>query len=204
MLDIKDNILANRRKMRYQEQTIETKAKIDRLYNANINDYQLKVIKRRRIYPQIGDVFKINPKNDIILYGIVINNHINNINGDDLILILIFRENVSIETINEDNFSKNLLIPPQIVGREYWTRGYFYNIDMKKNLNINGRIAFYDIFDKKYYDEYGNELLSGKTYLDKYGHEFKFEPELVGSYGVCTISGIAHEINEELIINGIL
>lgn len=189
--DINNNIIANRWKMRYNEQSEEVKNKLDILNSFDITNFQLKVIKRRRMYPSKGDIFKIIPKENIFLRGIVVNNHINNINGDDLLLIMIFNPDVNVEeSINSGVRSEELLIPPQIVGKEYWTRGYFYNIGHCDKISLTDDYGFYSIGKGKFFDEYGNELLS--------------EPKLLGTYGVCTISGIAREINKELIISGIL
>lgn len=194
MVDLKNinnNIIANRWKQRYAEQPIDIKEKLDKLDEAEIEEYQLQVIKRKRVYPQIGDLFKIKPKDDIILYGIVINNHINNINGDDLLLVVIFKPEENIRTILQDGVKKeHLLIPPQIVGKEYWTRGYFYNIDYVDNVNNMETYGFYSVGKGKFFDEYGKDLA--------------YEPQLLGTYGVATISGVARKINQELIIAGII
>lgn len=89
------------------------------------------------------------------------NTHINNINGDDL-------------------------IPLAIVGKEYWTRSYFYNIGHFDGLmNINS-YGFYWIGKGKFVDEYGDVLTS--------------KPDLYGSFGVTAIIGIARQITKELII----
>ena len=194
MIDLKDinnNILANRRKARYETLSDEVKAKLDSLDKAEIADFQLQVIKRKRAYPQIGDIFEINPRDQIFYYGIVVNNHINNINGDDLLLILIFQKDVNIlESVANGVKNEDLLLPPQIVGKEYWTRGYFYTIDhYEKDIHLDD-YGFYDLFDSKFFDEYGNEIAT--------------EPKLLGTYGVCTISGIANKMNQEMIINGII
>ena len=126
MKDINDNIFTNRWKARYEKLSDDKKKKIDDLINAQFAEYQLQVIKRKRTYPEIGDMFKINPKNEIFLYGVVINNHINNINGDDLILILIFKQGKNIERCIEEGIKgDDLLLDPQIVGKEYWTRQIF-------------------------------------------------------------------------------
>lgn len=194
MIDIKninDNIITNRWKQRYAEQSEEIREKLDKLNNARVEEYQLQVIKRKRIYPEIGDVFQINPKNDIMLQGIVVNNHINNINGDDLILILVFKPNISVsEVIGKGVIDDDLLISPIMVGKEYWTRGYFYTIASNEAVATIKDYGFYSIGKRKFFDEYGNEV-SG-------------EPKLLGTYGVATISGIAREINQELIISGIV
>lgn len=194
MVDIKNinnNIIANRWKQRLAEQPVHIKERLNKLDNAKIEEYQLQVIKKKRLYPQIGDVFQINPRNDIILYGVVINNHINNINGENLLLILIFKEKFDLEEVFRKGIEReDLLIPPQIVGKEYWTRGYFYNVDYVSNVNNVKDYGFYSIGKRLFLDEYGNELSN--------------EPKLLGTYGVATISGIARKINQELIIAGVI
>lgn len=189
--NINNNIISNRWKERYAKLPDEIKDKLDKLDDLDVSEYQLQVIKRKRIYPEIGDIFKINPKGDIYLYGIVINNHINNINGEDLVLILIFKTEMNLEeAIKEGVKNSDLLIPPAIVGKEYWTRGYFYNVaNNEKVINIKN-YGFYSIGKGKFFDEYGKEILK--------------EPQLLGTYGVSTICGIALEINQELIIAGII
>lgn len=189
-LNVNDNILANRWKERYAQQSEEVRAKLDRLSNARVAEYQLQIISRKRKYPQIGDIFRIKPAENILLYGIVINNHIKNINGEELLVVLIFKKDINIMKIKEIEIcDDNLLIPPQIVGKEYWSRGYFYNEDTMKIENY-ADYGFYDIFDNIYVDEYGNTL--------------KKEPKMLGMYSVATISGIARKINQEFIISGII
>lgn len=189
--NINDNILSRRWLERYSRLSDEIKEKLDKLDNSDPSEYQLKVIKRQRIYPEIGDIFKINPINDIYFYGVVLNNHIYNINGDDLLLVLIFKQDIDInKSIGNGVSEDELLLPPQIVGREYWSRGYFYNVDRyDEPLNIED-YGFYSVGKSKFFDEYGNELLK--------------QPRLLGTFGAATISGIARKINQELIISGII
>lgn len=189
--DINNNIIANRWKARCEKISDEKKNKLEKLSKAETSEYQLQVIKRKRIYPQKGDIFQIKPKRNILLHGIVINNHINNINGEDLLLILIFKENVDVrESVSKEIKSDDLLLSPQIVGKEYWTRGYFYNVDKYDGTICIDNYGFYYIGKHKFCDEYGNEL--------------KEEPQLLGIYSVATIIGVAKKINQELIIEGIL
>jgi len=194
MIDLKNlnnNIIANRWKARYANLSQEIKDKLEKLNNSKAVDYQLQVIKRKRSYPEIGDVFQINPKGDILLQGVVVNNHINNINGEDLLLVLIFKPEIEAEvSLNKGVTSSELLISPIIVGKEYWTRGYFYTVANNKKVENIKNVGFYNIGKRKFVDEYGKEMLE--------------EPPLLGSYGVATITGVAREINQELIISGIL
>lgn len=185
--EINNNPIAREWKERYSKLSEEKKKKIDELDNMMIHEYQLKVIKRSRTYPEIGDIFKINPKDDIFYYGIVINNHINNRDGEDLILILIFNndEDIFIK-LNKKILTKDLLLTPRIVGKEYWTKGYFFNIGHEdKQINIES-YGFYDLFDGLYYNEYDLKLDN--------------VPKIVSMGGVCTISGIAYGMNQEIII----
>lgn len=102
-----------------------------------------------------------------------------NNNGDDLLVIFIFKSGVDIEQAVKNGVKKeDLLINPEIVGKEYWTRGYFFNVghvEVKED-----RYGFYSIGKRKFFDEFGNAI-----------HE---EPYLLGTYGVATISGIAYGI----------
>lgn len=186
--NMNNNIISNRWKERFEKLPDAIKDKLD---NLDVSDCQLQVIKRKRSYPEVGDIFKVNPKGDLFYYGLVINNHINNINGEELLLILIFKEGVDIkESLSRGVEFDELLIPPQIVGKEYWTRGYFYNVDhYNESVNIDN-YGFYSIGKGKFFDEYGNEITN--------------EPQLLGIYGVATIIGIAGKINQELIIAGII
>lgn len=194
MVDLRNmnnNIISNRWKERYAKLPDEIKEKLEKLDNSDVSEYQLQIIKRKKMYPEIGDIFKINPKEDIYLYGIVVNNHINNINGDDLVLVLIFKMGANVEEIIKEGVKESdLLISPVIVGKEYWTRGYFYNVANDKNVENIKKYGFYSIGKGKFFDEYGKEIAE--------------EPQLLGTFGVCTIYGIAMEINQELIIAGII
>lgn len=187
--NINNNIISNRWKERCEKLPDEIKEKLNELDNSDVSDYQLQVIKRKRVYPEIGDIFKVNPRDDIYFYGVVLNNHIHNINGDDLLLVLIFKQNVDIKgSISNGVKEDDLLLPPQIVGKEYWTRGYFYNVEhYDEILNVKD-YGFYSIGKGKFFDVYGKELAN--------------QPKLLGTYGVATISGIARKINQELIIAG--
>lgn len=189
--DLNNNILSNRWKERYEKLSDEIKEKLNELDNSNISDYQLQVIKRKRLYPEIGDIFKVNPRDDIYFYGVVLNNHIHNINGDDLLLVLIFKQNIDIKgSIINGVKEDDLLLPPQIVGKEYWTRGFFYNVEHYDEILNVKNYGFYSIGKGEFVDEYGKELAN--------------QPKLLGTYGVATISGIARKINQELIIRKII
>lgn len=184
-----DNIMSRRWKMRYEQCSQEVRNKLDRLDDMYINEYQLQPIKRKKIYPESGDIFKVCPYENIEYFGIVVNNHVNNNNGEDLIVVFVFKSGIDIEQSIKSGIKKeDLLIGPEIVGKEYWTRGYFFNV-RHTEIQANN-YGFYSIGKGKFFDEYGNDIYE--------------EPYLLGTYGVATISGIAYSINQELIINGLI
>lgn len=187
MKNINENILTIRWLERYSQLSDKVKNKID-LYENNVK--QLKVIKKNRKYPEVGDIFKLISGDNLEINGVVINNHINNINGDDLLVIALFKYKYEYSKVIKEGISlNNLLLPPQIVGKEYWSEGFFNNIDHYNNINCDN-YGFYSVGKQKIYDEYGNEIYN--------------EPELLGAFGVATIIGISMKINQELIISEII
>lgn len=82
---------------------------------------------------------------------------------------------------------EHLLIEPTIVDKSYWSKGYFYTIgnEMVSDLEQNLDYGFYSIGKQKYYKENG-EIMD-------------HQPLLLGTYGIATITGIASDIEKELI-----
>lgn len=50
--------MSRRWKTKYEQCSQAVRDKLDKLDEMYINEYQLQVIKRKRIYPDIGDIFK--------------------------------------------------------------------------------------------------------------------------------------------------
>lgn len=184
--DINNNMLAKKHRERIAKLSKEGQLKWKKLDESDSKEYQLKVIKRKRTYPEIGDIFQINPFDEVYLYGIVINNHVDSNGMEDLLVIMIFAPGKDIrKCVSEGIKKEDLFIGPEIVHKMYWTRGYFYNVDHYNELINIDSYGFFRILDWKFYDEYGNHLNS--------------EPELLGTYGVATDIGIASLINEEFL-----
>ena len=161
--------------------------KLDELYNASSKEYQFNVVKKSRKHSTRGDVFVINPINDLFLYGVVLNSNINNICGDDLYVIIILKERAEINKKKEIRLiTDNILVGPCIVGKEYWTKGFFGRTDINIQDIPQFSYGFYYIGKSKYVNEFGNEIFE--------------KPDMVESFGVATITGIAYKVRKELII----
>ncbi len=61
----------------------------------------------------------------IVLYGVVINNHVKNSCADDLLVVAVFKPNIEPFDSVTFNNSDNILLPPFIISEGYWTKGYF-------------------------------------------------------------------------------
>ena len=182
-----DNPIANSWKKRYETQPVEIQEKLDALYKKPAIEYQLKVIKKTRKLPDIGTAFLVNPMANMYFQGVVINSKINNIHGDNLFVITIFKK----RGMSADDFSEvvdwnELLLKPYIVGKEYWTKGFFYNTSIKIDIPRNIDYGFYKI---------GKDI-----YVNEYGEKINNTPALAEMFGVATITGVAYEIRKEIII----
>lgn len=182
-----DNPIANSWKEKYQKQPMEIQQKLDALNKKPAIEYQLKVIKKTKKLPDIGTAFLVNPMTNMYFQGVVINSKVSNINGDDLFVIAIFKKRgMSADDFSEEVDWNGLLLNPYIVGKEYWTRGFFCNTSIRIDIPKNIDYGFYKI---------GKDI-----YVNEYGEEISSTPALVEMFGVATITGVAYEIRKEIII----
>lgn len=191
---INENPISSSWKKRLSEQTDEIRLRIKELDNMNPKDYQLKVIKKSKDKLQEGDVFIVSPREGIYFYGRVLKTNINHITNDTFIhgknVVVIFKNKT--KTLDLSNYSPNydeLLIGPDIVDETYWKKGYFYTI---------ANIPFTE-HEKEL--DYGFYSIGKGKCLKEDGHEISHQPSLIGTYGIATITGIARNIEKELIID---
>lgn len=174
----------------YNSQSYDIKEKLDALTYAPVAEYQYKVLKRTRKYPEIGNVFRMEVQEGIVLYGVVINNHIKNNNADDQLVVAIYKPGIETFDSVTINNSDHLLLPPFIITKGYWTKGYFCPEKSIKNIDVKLNYGFYDI---------------GKAcFVNEYRERLEKEPELLGLYSLTTFSGVAYEVNQRLIISVLL
>jgi len=147
----------------------------------------LKRLQPTRKKPNEGDVFIIQPKEDVFFFGVVVKAKMALkdpiMNGGHLIFIFNYPSRK--KEIPENLFSYDLLIAPQIVNNQGWLKGYFETLGTisisKKDIEKN--YGFWDIVTKQYVDELGKPLPSIPKMFADYG---------LGSYG--SVSGVIKEI----------
>jgi len=192
--DNNDNPISSRWKKRFTELPDDIQQKIKELDDKDTREYQLKVIKRTKYKPKEGDVFLVSPREGIYFYGRVLKTKIKHLTNDTFVdgknVVFIFK--CKTRVLDLSNYIPNyeeLIIGPVIVDEIYWRKGFFYTIanipidDHEKELDY----GFYSIAKGKFLKEDGRELMH--------------QPQILGTYGIVTITGIARNIEQELIIN---
>lgn len=191
--NINNNPISKAWKERYSKQPSMVKEKLDCLNQPNTKDYQLRISKKQTEKIKKGDVFLLSPRENVYFYGKVLDTDIKHKKKDIFIegknLVFIFKFNTP--KINLDNYQPNydeLLISPAIVDKSYWKQGLFYTIGNEKITEEEKHLdyGFYSIVHGKFYKEDGTELGN--------------QPEYIGTYGLATITGIALQIEKEIII----
>ena len=185
---VERNLLAEHYKRRYDMQSKEVREKLDRLSEQDPKEYQVKILKRKRIIPQKGDVFVVSPKGGAYYSGVVISAGIEISDTYSSVVFILDKEYESMDIDVAELDLENLLFYPQIVDKGYWSRGYFYNIGKQIEIPNELDYGFYNVVDEYYVDEYGNRISR--------------RPKLLGIYGVATGTGVAYYINRELILKG--
>ncbi|NQR01074.1 hypothetical protein HO839_10430 [Streptococcus suis] len=190
------NLVAMRRKERFDNLDKATQRELDIFFTEKASEHQLKVIEKSNLKPAVGDIFVLSSREGIYFYGKVIVANIVRKVPDTFVegkhVVFIFKGNT--QETNLDKYIPdydNLLIPPAIVSDDYWKKGYFYTIanipltEEEKNLDF----GFYKIHFK-------NNFFCKET-----GEVLEQEPKILGGHGITTITGIATEVERELIID---
>lgn len=152
------------------------------------NNFQLLKIKRSYKYPEKGDIFVFQPRKNIFFYGLVLNAHVNNLQGEDVYVVALF----SIKSKSVDKFSfvldySKLLLAPLMVDRIYWTKGLFYNVSHTDNLGTPPSYGFFKIArENQFWNEFDEPLEQRPEYL---------------SSGAQTSIGVGYKVNKEIIID---
>ena len=189
-----ENKLSLKWKKRYESQPEEIKRELDDLseafddYKVFKEKYQLKVIKRTRKLAKKGDIFVFSPREGIYFYGLVVKDDVKSDSEYNWYVIMLFKSKTnSLNDINFIPYYNDLLLPPLIVTRLYWTKGFFYNVGHLDEVNYNISYGFYDVY--------------WNITVDEYDQKINYVPDYLSVSGVMTDIRVAYDVNRELIIN---
>lgn len=156
-------------------------------------DYQFNIIQKSQDSPREGDVFIFSPQKGLYLYGKVLQADIKSIDSvsfNHKHVIVLFHQKTF--NLSMDDYSENyedLLTYPMIVGDYYWQKGFFYTIG-------NRPLSFYE---KKLSIGFYKIHPRGNVFCTATGSHLEKEADILGLYAISTITGVAAEVNRELI-----
>ena len=187
-----NNLILKEWNERYNQLSEDKRAKLDQLEEdlsqGRNEKFQLLKIKRSYKYPEKGDVFVFQPRENIFFYGLVLSAHVNNLQGEDMYVVALFK--IKSKKIDYSSFLldySKLLIEPLMVDRFYWTKGLFYNVGHVDDLGEIPSYGFFRIaYVKPFWNEFDEPLEQRPKYL---------------SVGAQTSIGVGYKVNKELIID---
>lgn len=191
------NLFKQRRDKKVSSLSIEIQERLKKFEDKSSDEYQFKVISACKTKPISGDVFVFSLKQGTYFFGRVleadIKSKISQFYNHKNVVILFNQQtkDLSLGGFNIDY--QTVLGTPMIVDDSYWKKGYFYtigNIPIKHEEKVLD-YGFYKIHPK------------GDFFCTSSGDLLDAEPQLLGLYAVATITGVAAEINRELIMNPI-
>lgn len=135
-----------------------------------------------------GDVFVIQPSKDLFFYGKVIRTkiQINDplMNGGHLVYI--FNHSATSLEIPKYLNPNNLIIPPQIINNQGWSKGYF------KTLGIQ------PVTDEECQIDYGYFDIVSKGYVNEEGFPLNRRPKVYGDFGLGSYGSVAYALKKVL------
>ena len=147
------------------------------------------VPSRRRV--RAGDVFALRPSGRDYLFGRVIATDAAIGPITNVILIYVFDYEAAKPSAPEDLTPDRLLIPPVVINRLPWSRGYFQHLEQRP-ITERERLPMH-IFKSsngRLYDEYGRRLDSLPT-IDR-------GRPVVGQYGLHSFRTVDDEVSRAL------
>jgi hypothetical protein len=135
-----------------------------------------------------GEVFVIQPSKGLFFFGKVIRTKIQLsdpiMNGGHLIYIF----NYSSESLVMPEYlnPNNLLIPPQIINNQGWSKGYFKTLGIQK------------VTDEERQIDYGFFDIVSKGYVNEEGVPMNRKPKVYGDFGLGSYGTVAYGLKEVL------
>jgi hypothetical protein len=154
---------------------------------ANSMNPALEILKASRKKPQAGDIFVLKPTGYDFYFGRVIRTDARIVSFENCILIYVY--NVASSEPNLEHLHKlktdSLLLPPVIINRLPWSRGYFMTVGNQPLQQTDVlEVHCFKRFNGRYYDDESNELSA------------PIEP--IGEFGLASYSTVGEEVHEAL------
>lgn len=150
----------------------------------NVN---LRVLRRTRRKPEVGDIFVMLPPDDLFLYGRVIKTDTPVIPGFRALLLYVYRDRSATKTPIPRLDPANLLLPPLLTNTLLWSRGYAEHLE-------NRPLTPEDCLPRHCFKRYSREGIC----VDEQGIRVFGPVEPIGQWGLGSFRTIDDEISRAL------
>ena len=133
----------------------------------------LRVLKKSRRKPEVGDIFALQARAGEYLFGRVVSVDARIGGFDNVVLVYVYNARSTTKASVPMLDKRNLLVPPIGTNRQPWLRGYFETIATQplRAKDVLAKHCFGPSFAGKYYDEQGRELQARTEPCGEYGVE---------------------------------
>lgn len=130
-------------------------------------------MNKSRKHPKEGDIFWVQPLMNMYYYGKVIQTQIQSIDSlvNGMNLIFLYDKRATDHSILEDLSDAGFLIPPVIINKLPWSRGYFETIGSVPVTERDRSMSygFWSFLKKRFVDVQGMPLANQPQYWSDYG-----------------------------------
>lgn len=147
----------------------------------------LRVLKRTRRPPVVGDVFAMLPPDNVYLFGRVIDTDVAIISGFSAVLIYIYMDRSPTKGHVPLLRRERLLVPPILTNRRPWTMGYFEHV-------LDGVLGADDRLGQHCFARYSAQ----RAYFDERGRKLPGPVDPVGVWGVGNHRTIDDDVSRAL------
>ncbi len=194
-----ENLILMRNMEKYNLLSEEKKKKYDYINYMDYMELRPRVIKRKRKYPEKGDIFVISPFDGVYFFGIVLNNYIKHSDCYNALSVLIFKDyTTDINNVEYTPDFDNAFFGPHIVTTLYWTNGYFYTVG-KSEIPDNLDYGFMD--SRNIWHNNFTKLTEEFEFVNEFGKPIDHIPKNFGIYGLTTDIGVTMTIRMELLFD---
>jgi hypothetical protein len=162
------------------------------------NKINLEFLKKSKKHLRPGDIFVLKPKGHDYYFGRVINTTAQcGFGPPKAILIYIYNATSKDKNVIPELDKNNLLIPPDMVNRLGWSRGYFENVSFKE-LTEDQVLKVHCFWAPPLFKESSYERFSKGRYMNEKGEQLDGPCEPVGQYGLGNYRVVDIKISKAL------
>lgn len=145
-------------------------------------------IGKSRKPPKEGDIFLVQPFPQVYYYGKVIRTHIKSADScvRGMNLIFLYDKRAEDRSVPDELGDRDFLIPPAIINRLPWSRGYFETVG-------NAPVT-----EQERNRSYGFWSFQKKRFVNVWGVPLAYKPQCWSDYGLASYALVGEKIQAAL------